>query len=109
MRVEPGVAPEDGGLLWEYGLPAKNMPLGVASPVLSGDTLFVTGFYDGCALLKLSQEEPGVEELWRKRGPSERRTRGLHSIISTPIASMSRATQLADGTTSVRGPSPRRS
>ncbi len=81
-----GVAPKSGELLWEYPLKAKNMPLGVASPVLHDGKLFFTGFYDGCALLALRDDEPAVDELWRRRGQNERRTNGLHSIISTPIA-----------------------
>ena len=80
------VHPDSGKLAWEYPLKSRNMPLGVASPVLHEDRLFLTGFYDGCALLRLDQEKLAVEELWRLRGPSERRTRGLHSTISTPIA-----------------------
>ncbi len=81
-----GVAPQDGQLLWEYPLKAKNMPLACATPLVHGDRLFLTAFYDGCALLRLDQTEPKVEELWRRRGRNELRTDGLHSIISTPIA-----------------------
>lgn len=81
-----GVAPASGELLWEYPLKPRNMPLSVPSPIVQDDKLFLTAFYDGCALLRLDQQETKVTELWRKRGPSERRTRGLHSTISTPIA-----------------------
>ena len=71
---------------WEYPLKAKNMPLACASPLLHGDQLFLTAFYDGCAALKLDQDKLGATEIWRRRGQNERRTDGLHSIISTPIA-----------------------
>ena len=80
-----GVDAASGELHWEHELKPRNMPLGVASPVLHGDQLFFTGFYDGCLLLRLDREAMAVEELWRKRGPNELRTRGLHSIISTPL------------------------
>lgn len=80
-----GVAPESGKLLWEYPYPASRMPLGVASPVLHGDKLFLTGFYDGCVLLQLDDEQLAVKELWKRRGQNERSTDGLHSIISTPL------------------------
>lgn len=80
-----GVAPESGELHWEHPFPAKNIPLGIASPVLVEDMLFFTGFYDGCKLLRLDQEELAVEELWSRRGPNEIRTDGLQSIISTPF------------------------
>lgn len=81
-----GVDPATGALRWEYPLKSKNMPLGVSSPLLHGDKLFITGFYDGCALLRLDPDELQIEELWRRRGRNELRTDGLHSIISTPIA-----------------------
>lgn len=81
-----GTDPATGTLHWEYPLKAKNMPLACASPVLHGDLLFLTAFYDGCATLKLAQDKLAVSEVWRRRGQNERRTDGLHSIISTPIA-----------------------
>jgi outer membrane protein assembly factor BamB len=81
-----GVDPATGKLHWDYALKAKNMPLACATPLLHQDKLFLTAFYDGCALLELDQKQLAVRELWRRRGRSERRTDGLHSIISTPIA-----------------------
>ena len=81
-----GASPETGALYWEYPLKAKNMPLAYATPLLHGDQLFLTAFYDGCALLQLDQDKTAVKEVWRRRGQNERRTDGLHSIISTPIA-----------------------
>tara|TARA_R110002073_G_scaffold227442_1_gene388112 strand:+ start:270 stop:1553 length:1284 start_codon:yes stop_codon:yes gene_type:complete len=81
-----GASPETGALYWEYPLKAKNMPLACATPLLHGDQLFLTAFYDGCALLQLDQDKTAVKEVWRRRGQNERRTDGLHSIISTPIA-----------------------
>ena len=81
-----GVAPTTGELHWQYPLKAKNMPLACAAPVLHQDKLFLTAFYDGCALLELDPQKLSVRELWRRRGRNERSTDGLHSIISTPIA-----------------------
>ncbi|MFT4512253.1 MAG: outer membrane protein assembly factor BamB [Planctomycetota bacterium] len=81
-----GADPATGALYWEYPLKAKNMPLACATPLLHGDQLFFTAFYDGCALLQLDPNKTTVKELWRRRGQNERRTKGLHSIISTPIA-----------------------
>ena len=74
-----GVAPATGKLIWEHPFPAHRMPLGVAAPVLAGDLLFITGFYDGSLLLRLDQQRPRVEEVWKRRGDA------LHSIISTPL------------------------
>lgn len=80
-----GLDPLSGELHWEVDFKAKRMPLGVASPVLYEDKLFFTGFYDGCILLRVKQDELAVEELWRRVGQNERSTNGLQSIISTPL------------------------
>ena len=80
-----GVDAKDGGVLWEYPFVPKNRAFGIATPVVAGDRLFVSGFYDGCRLLQLAGDEPAVEELWRRRGPNERTTDGLHCLISTPL------------------------
>jgi hypothetical protein len=47
--------------------------------------LFVTGFYDGCMLLRLDRDEPRAEKLWSRVGQNEIRTDGLQSIIGTPV------------------------
>jgi len=80
-----GVDPAQGKLLWEHPFKAKNMPLGVATPVLRGDRLYLTGFYDGSLMLRLDSKELKVHEVWRRRGQNERSTDALHSIISTPL------------------------
>ena len=60
------------------------MVINVPTPVVEGDRLFLTGFYDGSLMLRLRQDEPQVEQLWRRRGKSERDTDALHAMISTP-------------------------
>lgn len=80
-----GLAPESGELYWSHAFAEPRNPLGVATPVLAGDKLFLTGFYDGCVLLQLAQDELAVKQLWRRQGTNERNTDGLHSIISTPL------------------------
>jgi len=80
-----GVDPANGKLLWEVDYASTKMPLGVATPILHGDYLFFTGFYDGSLLVKLNQDKPSSRKVWRRKGDSERKTDGLHSIISTPL------------------------
>jgi outer membrane protein assembly factor BamB len=60
------------------------MVINVPTPIVEGDRLFVTAFYDGSLMLRLRQDEPRVEKIWRRRGPSERNTDALHAMISTP-------------------------
>jgi hypothetical protein len=61
------------------------MPIGIATPIVAQEHLFVTSFYDGALMLRLKQDKPGVEQLWHRNGRSEIETDGLQSIISTPL------------------------
>ncbi|MAQ91459.1 MAG: dehydrogenase [Rhodopirellula sp.] len=80
-----GLAPQTGEVYWRHIWPPSRMPIGVATPVTSGNQLFLTSFYDGCLLLDLAQDKPGVKKVWQRTGEDERHTDGIHSIISTPI------------------------
>ncbi|MGE0609995.1 MAG: PQQ-binding-like beta-propeller repeat protein [Pirellulales bacterium] len=80
-----GLNPQTGQVLWQEPFAPRNMVLAVSTPVVDQDRLFVTGFYDGSLMLKLGQDEPQVEKVWRRIGQSERQTDALHSIISTPV------------------------
>ncbi|MEM9941353.1 MAG: PQQ-binding-like beta-propeller repeat protein [Planctomycetota bacterium] len=79
-----GLNPDNGIAYWRYLLPPSRMPIGVATPIIQQNRIFVTSFYDGSALIEMT-DNMGIREVWRKVGPNERRTQGLHSIISTPI------------------------
>jgi len=80
-----GMSLEEGKVLWRHPFPPSQMPIGVATPLVKDNMLFVTSFYDGALMLRLLQDEPGVEVVWRKVGRDEKNTEALHSIISTPI------------------------
>lgn len=80
-----GLNPETGDVYWRYPFAPRKMPIGIATPIVSKDRLFVTSFYDGSLMLRLKQDEPAVEQLWQRCGPSEKDTDALQSIISTPI------------------------
>ncbi len=79
-----GLDPTTGELYWDHPFRPKKMPLAVPTPVRHRDYLFFTGFYDGSLLLKTRSDKMAVEEVWRRRGPSETKTDALHSIIATP-------------------------
>lgn len=82
-----GLNPRTGKVFWKVPMKPRNMPIGIATPLLHQNQLFVTSFYDGSMMLKLSSESPTAELAWRKVGRNERRTEALHSIISTPVFS----------------------
>jgi len=80
-----GLAPKTGQVLWRYPWKPVQMPIGIASPVVLGDRVFFTSFYDGSLLLRLPRERTEAEKLWRIAGRDEKNTAALHSIISTPV------------------------
>lgn len=80
-----GLAPADGKVLWRYDWKPRNMPIGVATPVVEKDQIFFTSFYDGSLMLKLAQDKPAVEKVWQIVGRNEIDTDALQSIISTPV------------------------
>jgi len=79
-----GLDPYSGRAYWKLPFKPSRMVLNIATPVLHGDRLFVSAFYDGSLMARLLDQEPWVEEVWRRRGLNEKKTDSLHSIISTP-------------------------
>lgn len=80
-----GLNPATGELYWDYETPANKMIINVPTPVLHGDRMFLSSFYDGSYMFKLNIDPLGIEKLWRRQGRDERRTDALHSMISNPI------------------------
>lgn len=80
-----GLDPQTGSVYWKHPFPPTKMIIGVSTPVVSGNRLFLTNFFDGSLMLELDQQTPAVRELWKRAGPSEEQTEALHSIIATPV------------------------
>lgn len=80
-----GLDPGTGQVHWRYPFPPKRMVIGIVTPVVDRDRLFVSSFYDGSLMLRLRQDRLAVERIWQRRGRNERNTDALHSIISTPL------------------------
>jgi outer membrane protein assembly factor BamB len=80
-----GLASETGELYWQHEFTPGRISQNIASPVFSNNHLFVSSFFDGSLLLKLEPDKLAVEEVWRRRGNSERNTDSLHCCISTAI------------------------
>jgi outer membrane protein assembly factor BamB len=80
-----GLDPATGKVHWRHPFTPTKMPIGIATPIVENDRLFVTSFYDGALMLGLRQDKPAVDKLWQRRGLSERDTEALQSIISTPL------------------------
>lgn len=80
-----GLAPATGKVLWRIAFPPRNMPIGVPTPVVEGNRVFVSSFYDGSLMVQLGGPPLTAEKLWSQRGSSERNTQALHCMISTPL------------------------
>ncbi len=79
-----GLDPPTGKVLWAYPFPPSKMVLAISTPVVEGDHLFVTGFYDGSLMLRLNEKKPAVDKIWRRVGLDEQHTDSLQSLIGTP-------------------------
>ncbi|MBI2827009.1 MAG: PQQ-like beta-propeller repeat protein [Planctomycetia bacterium] len=75
---------DTGKLVWEHPFKPTRMVIGITTPVVEQDRLFVSSFYDGSLMLRLKRDQPTVEQVWRRLGPDEQHTDSLHAIISTP-------------------------
>lgn len=80
-----GLEPQTGEVLWSVPMASRNMPIGVPTPVVQDDLLFVSSFYDGSMLIRFSKDEPVAEKLWHRVGRDEQHTDALHCMIGTPI------------------------
>ena len=80
-----GLLPQTGEVLWSIPMPPSRMPIGIATPVIDGDRVYVTSFYDGSLMIEVSPDGGQAKTVWRKVGRDERNTEALHSIISTPV------------------------
>jgi outer membrane protein assembly factor BamB len=79
-----GIDPETGSVYWKIPFPVK-MGMGISTPVLYHDFLFVSCFYSGSLLVKLNKNTVSAEKGWSRVGESERKTDALHCVINTPV------------------------
>lgn len=69
---------------WEVG-----MGITVATPVKRDDYLFVSQFFSGSMMVRLSRDRPDATMLWKGSSRSELpdQTEGLHALVTTPVIS----------------------
>jgi outer membrane protein assembly factor BamB len=77
-----GLDPKTGQVLWQQPFSAE---MGIVTPVLYKNYIFVSSFFDGSLLLKLKDQEMGVDVVWQRKGENEKNTDSLHCCISTPV------------------------
>jgi outer membrane protein assembly factor BamB len=79
-----GIDPETGKVYWKIPFPVK-MGMGISTPVLYKNYLFVSCFFSGSLLVKLDNEIPTAQKIWLRAGVSEQQTDALHCTINTPL------------------------
>jgi outer membrane protein assembly factor BamB len=74
--------PNTGQLHWSEPFPVQSA-LSIPTPRVQGDLLFVTAFYDGSRMWRITAGNTSL--VWKSAKVSEKDTDGLHSIMSTPF------------------------
>jgi outer membrane protein assembly factor BamB len=80
-----GIDPLTGRTRWMQPFPPSRMVIGVATPIVRNNQLFVSSFFDGAMMVNLNPTEFEASLAWSSAGPDEKNTESLHSLISTPI------------------------
>lgn len=79
-----GLDPETGKVFWTHAItPSIRAGMSIPTPLKVGDRLFLTSFYNGSLMLRITNDAPSV--IWRSEKISERDTDGLHSVMATPL------------------------
>ena len=97
-----GLDPKTGEVFWAHPMPPLKMPIGIATPTVADNQIFVSSFYDGSLMIEVSKDSPESQLVWRARGKDERHTGsatvtlkdqvvreggpyGVHTMIGNPI------------------------
>jgi outer membrane protein assembly factor BamB len=80
-----GLNPTTGSVIWSHVFRPSRMPIGISTPVLDGELLFVSSFYDGSMMIRAPKTSLTSELVWQKRGPDEKNTQSIHTMIGTNI------------------------
>ena len=83
-----GLDPQSGAEHWGVDFPHVKWIRNTASPVVEGERLFFSALFQGSLMLRAPRGSLTIEELWRRRGASEKQgeTDALHTSISTSMA-----------------------
>ena len=80
-----GLEPSTGKVFWTHSFPSTRMPIGISSPIIDNEQLFVSSFYDGSMMIRVPKDQLASELVWRAIGPDEQHTKSLHTMIGTDI------------------------
>lgn len=67
-----GLNPMTGKVHWSHSMPPRKMPIGIGTPIVSGELIFVSSFYDGSLMVRAASDSLTSELVWRAIGTSEK-------------------------------------
>mgnify|MGYP000959746700 CR=1 FL=1 len=79
-----GLDPETGKIYWKIPFEVR-MGMGISTPVVYNDKIFVSCFFSGSLLVRLNKDKLSAEKVWMRAGESEYKTDALHCVINTPV------------------------
>ena len=81
--------PGNGKVLWSVPFPENGTPMRPAvpimTPLISGDHLLVSNFYNGSTVIKLTGRAPKAKVVWRADKEDPQHKRGLNVLMATPV------------------------
>lgn len=97
-----GLDAQTGQLYWTHAMRPTRMPIGIGTPSVDGELIFVSSFYDGSMMVRAPKDSLTSELVWRAIGPDEKNTGasevllgakthsdgatyGIHAMIGTSI------------------------
>ena len=83
IEAVTGLDPETGELLWEVPWAVRGGG-SIALPRKWNDRLFLSTFFNGSLMLRLNDEAPGAEVLWKSPKISAKDTTFLHALNCVP-------------------------
>lgn len=79
-----GLDAETGKVYWKFPFQLKYQ-MGISTPVLYRNHIFVSSFASGALLIKIDPGSLSAEKVWQRAGKNERTTDALHCCINTPL------------------------
>ncbi|MEO8271283.1 MAG: PQQ-binding-like beta-propeller repeat protein [Aureliella sp.] len=69
-----GLDPNTGKVHWAHEMKPSRMPIGIGTPVVDGELVFVSSFYDGSLMIRAPKDSFTSELVWRAVGIDETST-----------------------------------
>ena len=81
--------PQTGKVYWSFPYPKDGVPqrpaVSIATPRYADGHLFVSAFYHGGMMLKLDQDEPKAQVLWRGKSKNPQKPDTINLVMATPF------------------------